>query len=390
MFTLKLRGLLVTALFLSSVSFAQIGFQNGYFIDTGGVKTGCLIRNIGWIYNPSYFEYKLLEDGPRLRKEVTEVKEFAIGGRLKYVSAKVKIDFSTDALDDNAMSNSFAPEWREKHLFLKVQQEGDAVLLSYEDHDMIRFFYQVNGGAIEQLVFKRYKTAGATVHSFNNTYQQQLFTQVNCRYISLTKLEDINYEMSALRKWFKKHNACKSTAGKSTAGGENKQKWFFPKLVAGAAYLSYKSAASINTSTANVQYDAKLSPVFGAELEGILPFNNNKWSGFIEATSLSYKSTGKNSNGSLLNIDFNTINILTGLRHHFFLTDKAKLFSDISFVKDIKQRKIAPAAGMGFNYAKLTAQLRYFFNKGVYHNYFDDTAGGRFNNIALTAKYTVF
>lgn len=384
----KYLGLSVSVLLLCTVSFGQIGFQRGYFTDTAGIKTGCLIRNVGWIYNPAYFEYKLFEDGPRLRKEVNEVKEFSITGRMKYVSAKVKMDFSTDALDDNAMSNSFDPEWREKLLFLKVQQEGNAVLFSYEDHDMTRFFYQANGGPIEQLVFKRYKTPGATVHSFNNTYQQQLFTQVNCRYISLNKLEDVNYEMAALRKWFKKHNACQNAAGQNTTGANN-TKWFHPKLVAGVNYLSYKSGASLNTATANVQYDPKLSPVFGAELEFMLPFNNNKWSGFLEGATLSYKSSGKSSNGSILDMSYYTINVLMGLRHYLFLNDQVKFLADLSFVKDIKQRKISPALGAGFNYSKFIAQFRYFFYKGVYHQYFDDTNGGRMNNIAFTVKYAL-
>jgi hypothetical protein len=49
-------------LILSYTSRAQIGFEDGYFINDSDEKVQCLIRNRDWKKNPTGFEYKLTTD----------------------------------------------------------------------------------------------------------------------------------------------------------------------------------------------------------------------------------------------------------------------------------------------------------------------------------------
>jgi len=152
----RLKSVLIVAAFIShGICCAQIKFEKGYFIDTDGKRTECLARNVDWAFNPSFFDYKIDANSPRLRKNVNEVREFAIEHRVKYIAAKVRIDRSSDAMDDNEISISFNPEWKDERIFLKAMVEGDVSLYSYEEQHFLRFFYRIKTGALEQLVYKR-------------------------------------------------------------------------------------------------------------------------------------------------------------------------------------------------------------------------------------------
>lgn len=55
------KQILVLALITISQfdSYAQIIFENGYFINELNQKVECFIKNIEWRNNPTEFEYKL-------------------------------------------------------------------------------------------------------------------------------------------------------------------------------------------------------------------------------------------------------------------------------------------------------------------------------------------
>jgi hypothetical protein len=385
----KLPCLLFFTLFCSTITRGQTRFEKGYFIDSSGKRTRCLILNADWMYSPGSFEYKLDPDGPKLSKTTAGVKEFAIDGIVKYIAANVKMDRSSDDLDDNSMSNSFDPEWREENVFLKVVTEGDATLFSYEEQDFTRYFFRTGSSPVEQLVYKKYRSPGESSFQYNRNYVNQLFAQVNCLQTPSYRMESIAYSAGALSKWFQKHNQCVDPNYKPAISAP-KRKLFFPKVFAGISYTSYQSGNSAIAAESNINYGFKPGPTYGVELEFLLPFYNNKWSSFVESSILSYRSAGTNGSGTSISISYNTLNLLFGFRYYSFLNDDLKLFFELGFNKDVKQLKVAPAPGLGVAYSRLMLEYRYFYAKNILSGYFDQSVGGRFDNMFLVVKYTLF
>jgi hypothetical protein len=385
----KYSFLLFLTFLCSGISYSQIKFEKGYFLDSAGNKTECLIRNVDWLYNPTFFEYKADSNAPKSRKEVSEVTEFGIEHVIKYISTKVKIDRSSDNLDDNEISNSFAPEWKEEQVFLKVLTEGDATLFSYEEQGFLRYFYKTDSSSIEQLIYKRYKKPGEISFEYNRNYLNQLFAHVNCMHSPANSLENISYSSKALLNWFQKHNQCANPNSKPYLITK-KKKWFSPKILAGVDYLSYRSGNSVNPAESNINYNSKIGLTYGAELEFFLPFNNNKWSTFLESSTVAYSTSGLNNSGNKVTIAYYTIDLLAGVRYYAFLNDRMKIVFDAGFVKDIKQVPITPALGAGISYSKFMIEFRYLHQNNLLLGYFDQSIGERFNNMFFVLKYTLF
>ena len=381
------RTIIVFTFLCPSATYSQIKFEPGYFIDTAGIRTQCLIRNVDWVYNPSFFDYKMDASSSRSRKEVNDVREFGIEHGVKYISASVKIDRSSEMLDDDDISTSYNPEWRDEHIFLKVLIAGDASLFSYEEDNFLRFFYRVKQDSIEQLVYKRYKKAGEASFDYNRNYLNQLFADVNCRNLPLTSFENISYNNHSLVNWVHKNNQCLNSVDSNMIPTKNK-KWFAFNILAGANHLSFQSENSPNAQE-NIQYDPTIAFTAGLELEFILPFNKNKWSAILESSSLSYKSSGYNESGNKLEIDYNTINIMFGVRYYGYINERVKSLFDVGIVKDYKQSRLKPALGIGLGYSRFMVEFRYFSPRGFYDNYL--TSGTqRLTNIFLVAKYKLF
>lgn len=325
-------------------------------------------------------------NSPRLRKEVTAVKEFGIERGATYISSNVKIDRSSEAMDENEISISFDPEWKEERIFLKVLVHGDASLYLYEEQNFVRFFYQVRSNPVEQLVYKRYKRPGDISFEYNRNYLNQLFADVNCRELPLSQFENISYTSASLLKWFHNNNLCVNPRD-STISTTRKRKWFSASLLAGGNYLSYRSENSLAPTEGNVQYDSRIGVTFGGEVEFILPFNNNKWSIVGESSTLSYNSSGYDEAGNRKTIDYNTINLFLGIRYYGFLTEEWKALLDAGVTKDIKQAKISSAAGIGVSYSRFTIEFRYFAQRGLYDSYFLLGDKQHFTNMFLALKF---
>jgi len=142
--------LIATLLLLSTISYCQITFENGYFIDESNQRIECLIKNMDWENSPTAFHYKLTDDAAVQKLDIQAVKEFGINGVSKYIRAVVKIDRSSDS--DNQLSYKKNPVFQEETLFLKVIVEGKATLLLYQSTNLKRFFFNTDHSYITQLV----------------------------------------------------------------------------------------------------------------------------------------------------------------------------------------------------------------------------------------------
>lgn len=383
--------LLVIFFCIPLISFGQIKFEKGYYINNENVRTECLIKNADWIYNPVFFEYKINRFDKSSRKNITDVKEFGILNFSKFVRANLNIDRSSDLLDDEEISNNMAPEWKKEELFLKVLIEGEATLYLYEESNFIRFFYKVKNSLPEQLIYKKFKKPGEINFQYNREYINQLNTKVNCNNIPVVNIEKVHYSKRDLSKYFKAFNNCTGNTV-STSFDAKRKKWFSLKPLIGTNYSSFKSGSSFDPTVANISFDSKLSFTAGLEFEFMLPFNNNKWSVILEPSTFSYKASGQNSGGTKAQVDYNSINIAAGLRYKFFLNENSRIFLDAFEIKDIKVTtlRLTPAFGAGYSYKRLSAEVRFYPHLKIYNYYYYATNYASFTNSSFTIKYAVF
>lgn len=177
--------LLITILFCSTLSLAQITFEKGYYISNSGDRTACFIKNIDWRNNPKEFEYKIKAEDSQSKKEtIASIQEFGIDNVSKYKRFKVNIERSGSEL--NYLSKSKNPIWKEETLFLKLLTEGDANLYGFSEENLNRYFYETKSTPLEQLVYFKYLSDEKNEVSdnynehikINNKFRQQLYNNV--------------------------------------------------------------------------------------------------------------------------------------------------------------------------------------------------------------------
>jgi hypothetical protein len=390
--------LLVMFWMCSSVVFAQIVFEKGYFIDNEGQKTECLIKDSGWHFNPDGFDYKLSENAEVKKSNIQLVKEFGIGDHTKYIRAKVDIDRSEDNPDK--LSKNRNPEFSNEILFLKVLIEGDASLYIFQGPEIRRFFFSVDSQEITQLVFKIFSTELKGI-GYNYQFRQQLFTSVNCNESSAEKVRRLNYYENELRNYFIGYNKCKGQYLKiydNSNQGDNFKLSLRPGVNLGHISLE-------NTAFAHLNYDfgVKAGLRIGAEAEFVLPFNKQKWTLIAELSF--HKLSNKYSDATIaIDVDYKSLELPVGIRYYMFTGKKTALFLNVKIVPclSLKSAFSLPygesidistllnyAAGAGFKYQdRLSMEIRYYSPIDLTTKYMKWY--GSYSAFSIIAGYTLF
>jgi hypothetical protein len=189
-------------------------FEKGYFIGNDGNKIECLIQNLNWETTPHDFEFTPLQGGIPVFVTSADVREFQIYGHAKYVSAKVKIDRSSNILLQ--LTRDRNPEWSEEQLFLNLLVHSRVSLYTYEDDDIVRYFVQFDGSPIQQLVYKRFLRDPGTTTNIdaahyiweNLHFQQYLWQNFRCVNTSIKTIKDLRYHKRDLMRYFMSTNEC--------------------------------------------------------------------------------------------------------------------------------------------------------------------------------------
>lgn len=329
------KSLFLFSFFIFHVSsFAQIVFEEGYLINNSGEKISCLIKNNDWKHNPSSFEYKTSQNAVIKKAIVEQVQEFGVISDSKYIRFKVKIDKSSDNL--NQLSHSKQPEYEEELLFLRCLIDGKANLYSYEVPGLERYFYSLEGDTPKQLIFKRYLTKSEQVKK-NNHYQQQLWNSLKCSTLFRDKVANISYNKKQLIDFFVAYNQCQNASYTNYKKKSSKKSF---KLTVRPG-LMITTLAIYNEMSQNRDWDfgSKLNYRIGLETEFVLPFNKNKWSIIIEPTYHTY-TTNDESDFEKVDVRYNSIEIPIGIRHYFFLDNDSKLFLNGALVLELPLKSI--------------------------------------------------
>lgn len=308
-------------LIISSLVSAQIVFEKGFFVTNNGEQTDCQIKNVDWRSNPTKFKYRLSEGDAVLETDINSVMVFEILDVAKYVRSTVRIDTSSEEVDE--LSYNRAPSYLKKTLFLKVLVEGPASLYFYQDSDLRRYFYNIDNAPLEQLVYKSYITVDSKIKK-NYQYRQDLNNNLNCPQ-SKVDANRIEYKTKSLSTFFIDYNNC---VGGQQINYTNKEKrpFFFLALRPRINISSLSIENHAVTSGGNAgKFDGKMSAGIGLEAEFILPFNKDKWSILLEPTFRTYKSNGLYQNRTA-EVSYTSVEFPIGVRHYFFLNETDKIF----------------------------------------------------------------
>lgn len=332
---MKTQLFLLTCLLLSINVFSQTNFESGYLIKTNDTKVDCFIKNEDWKSNPTTFEYKLMEDGEIKIGNLTTVKEFGSGESFKYIKATVDVDQSNDKVEN--LSDERNPLMKEETHFLRTVVEGNATLYYASKNNENRFFYKMNDGEIEQLIYKRYLVSVGKIGK-NNRYKQQLANTFNCSQLVESDFANVSYTFKKLVSLFNKYNTCNNSAS-IEYNKKEKGHWFNLSVRPGVIFSSVQLG---NPYGDDIDFGQKTGFRLGLEMEFVLPFNNDKWAFLVEPTYRTYSGEAEIQYVDFLTIKkYTTVNLThtsiaipIGMRHYFFLNEQSKIFINGGIVVD--------------------------------------------------------
>jgi len=391
---------------LSLNSFGQITFEKGYIIKNNGSKEECLIKNYEWDNTPTQIYCKKNPTDPEKAINTNELLEFGIYPNVKYIRTNVEIDKSSNDL--NFLTEYRRPNMKKEDLLLHVLLEGKASLYEYKENGTTKYFYKIDNKPIKQLIFKYYSPDGITIRK-NETYKQQIFSDLKCPEITLKQVERLPYKRTSLLKIFIKYNECVESNYKNFIKNKGNGE-FHINPRAGINFSSLKISNPL-TPNKNAEFNSKISPRISLELEYILPFNKNKWGVLLEPTYRTYSEKkiiyeGNLYGGSLEGeVNYSSIEIPLGLRYYMFLNNKSKIFVNISYIYDfifnsnikfIREdgQEEEPldlqsfpnyGLGAGYNYEKFYFELRYQTNRSILSGY--SFWSSEFKNMSLIFGY---
>ncbi len=333
---MRLR-LLFTIILLSGISvFSQNNYEPGYIIKTNDQKVDCLIKNEDWKGAPRTFEYKLEENGEVKIGNVSNIKEFGSAENFKYITATLAVDQSSDKVGN--LTDDRNPNFKEETIFLKVLIEGNASLYYTTKDGDNRFFYKMNDGAIEQLIYKRYVTVNKSI-AINNRYKQQLATDFVCSNPKSLDFDKLEYKKSNLIDRFKNYNSCVNT--ESIIYERKDYEYGFNLSIRPG--VTFGSASIQVLGDDKITFDNKAGFRIGLEAEYIFPFNNGKWSLFIEPTYRNYTAEKESElykdfptmrTTTLITVEYNSIELPMGARYYMFLNNNSAFFVNAAIIVD--------------------------------------------------------
>ena len=372
-------------LFLITVSFslsARQFFEEGYFINENGKRIDCFIKNEHWILNPTSFSYQLKQDEDIKTLSLDNVQEFSINSKYKFVKATVQIEQTSDNL--NLLTKNSALDLKEETVFLNVLIEGDANLYLYKTRDFTRYFYDIDNGKIEFLIWKQYLDEN-NKYSVDRAFRKQIWESLKCQDITIDNISALKYKKEDLLKFFIKYNSCKSSLGtnynKLRRGQANN---FHLTLKAGAIF----STLELNHYQRDVIARRKqfFKPNYVIEGELFLPVKNRQLSISSSLSILHFSTQNENKISFLDNLledstyyidrefrfHYLSLEIPLNLRYYYTIQPNHKAFVTTSMLFEFSRLSAVEAPlffGSLGNNIGLGASVGYIFKDRISAEY---------------------
>jgi hypothetical protein len=387
-----MKYIFLILLFTATQVIGQSLYEQGYFINKKGERTECLIKNADWKYNPKSINYKLTEDGSVKIISKDSINELGAYNSFKYISAKVQIDRSSD--DVGRLTSSNMPLWSNEKLLLKVLVEGKASLYYYEDEQVLRMFFSHGDSAIKQLVHRKFYKINEVVEV--NWFRQQL-SNIKCGTPDTRLLNNMKYSKAPLEGYFISYNSCEGSLSGSAVPSrpanfvstteqskvyKSRQAPWVVKLTPGLNYSSFSLNGTTNGYTKiEESFKSTLNFRLGLEAEYYLPNNNNHWGLVVEPSYQGFYSNSPNAK-----INYSSIQLPIGIRHHSFFENGYQLFFDgfispftldinsgISYGSnqklDVSTSSFGFALGCGLENSKISGEIRYYPSVSLVNDY---------------------
>ncbi|HTE02095.1 MAG TPA: hypothetical protein VK668_22560 [Mucilaginibacter sp.] len=246
------KALFIT-LFLPLFSLAQSNYKPGYIVDLKGDTTRGFIDYGNWDVNPTSINFKTaITDGKARKLTPAEINFCSIDGLESFQRYAGPI--TTDATNQEHLSEGRDSSFRMDEVFLKVLQKGKLVaLFSYSDNLKTRFYIGENPGYTPaELEYRAYydqdavtQTKGRTVNE--NTYIRQLLTIASKNNLITEDfqqaLRDAAYRESFIIDMVNRINGVTKAEFKKSYSGKTKINWF---VGAGININQYSPASSSN------------------------------------------------------------------------------------------------------------------------------------------------
>jgi hypothetical protein len=389
---------LLLLFFIVTESFGQIKYEKGYFINHDRKRVECLIKNREWKNNPVEFNYKLGNSAKTESGDLTSVNEFGIYNSFKFIAADVKIDRSFNP--KTSISTEKDPIWKQEKLFLKVLVEGKANLYVYEDENLVKFFYSMNGGTtIDQLVYKEYKVDMNLVK--NTSFRQQIWKDLQFKDSYMDEVQNMPYTAEAIGKYFTAYDRSFGNTVSQINPIERKS-YLNLKLTPGINFSSGSMTVPVNR---HVDFKSSQSFRMGIEAEWLFALHNYKFALVFEPTFQTYKSGADQKDGI---INYSSVEFPLGVRYYYHLNDQTRLYLNgfyvpgvvMKFNSEIKYLIIAPdqyrsivvspegnmAFGGGIDHKRFSLEARYYTDRNLSKGLYDPT----YSRFSVILGYKIF
>ena len=372
------KAIIGLAFLLPGILIAQEKFEPGYVVDNNHNTINGFIKDGYWDNNPTQIVFRRSIDEPLVIYRPEDLIEFGTKGYSRYITSRVKMDMSSDDLDE--ISSSYGPIWKENLLFLRVVGSGSAILYMYQAHPNVRFFYSMDGGkTIQQLIWRRYKMSTEQIVT-DNAFRGQLHSALNCPSLD-SRFRNLSYSESGLAKLFSDYNDC--VGGKMVTYLEKKapSRLTF-RLKAASVYQDLRARSTL------VDYRLRaMSARVGFEVEVAFLPTDRTWSLVFDP--------------SFWDLDnIRCIQVPVGLRRSFFLKDQSAIFVDAFVLMiDLKGsivsnghpitlgRSTGICGGIGYKRSRFALEVQYAGTKSIAGDYYGDlTSSFRTLSLSLSIK----
>lgn len=314
---------LISFLFLINLS-GQDQFQAGYILLNDGTQIEGLIENRAWKNTPLYFRYKLNEEGKTNVVEVKEIKEISVPDQFKFVRRNVNAGFSGKSINDLNFEKKL--ELLPMSLLLEILIAGEVSLYYHKAKKSTLFFYQNAGQELEQLIYKRYKVSQGVKE--NNRYKQQLWLNNRCDpNAPISDLDNLKYQEKSIRQYLMDYYNCIGEKPEQVYQN-NKGTKFKLNLSLSPGLSLINGNASFQGGQFTTDFEPRLLPRFGVDLEFVWPYNNGQWAILLEPNIYGFYQTAASA-GTNYEIRYLNLEIAVGLRHYFFLKNGDKIFINL-------------------------------------------------------------
>lgn len=382
----------------------QTQFEKGYFVSNDGNRVDCLIRNHKWSDSPKRVVYKLTTEDSEKVWEPGQIRAFGFGEDLLFRS--VTAEFPETYIRPNQNDDEPIPEKTQKTVFVKRILRGKTSLYQYRGQNQLIFLFEKDEDGLEVLEYKKYITPIDHKIRENNIFRRQLLQKLSCG--TDQDIQRVTYKRKSLIDYVLKYNSCADPLNEEVSKELVRKKIAFNvKMYAGIQQYDF----AFDRRGVELDFEDKIVPKFGLEVEGILPFDNNKWGFFLSTDYSSYSSAIDAPNTRTISYDLqmSRLGSQLGGRHYMFLDNRNSLFLDLAVTIDkdfnaqlqeffeneffpditIDVRDLNFGGSVGFGYSnnqKVGLKLNYYFDQTILKGY---RTGNELSRLALTFSYRI-